>query len=212
MHTSLAPAHAARLLVLAARNVGTLRGLYSEAQARDDHGRWTAGGGDLTPDDKKVVMEWAWPDANPIEPMDYLAMRNPKTEEGKRMTAVLEKLPIHEGVTFRGVGLANPKDVEKLVSAKGYELNLHSSASKDLHTAVTFADAQSGFGAGNRVQAVVLEMHGRGRDINAHLPEELQGTSEVVMMAGTRYKFAALSHEKDSTGFEYIRIKLKEQR
>lgn len=40
---SLAPAHAAHLLVMAARNVGTLRGLYDPAQPRDDRGQWSGG-------------------------------------------------------------------------------------------------------------------------------------------------------------------------
>lgn len=42
---SLAPEHAARLLVVAARRVGTLRVLYDPDQPRDEQGQWTSTGG-----------------------------------------------------------------------------------------------------------------------------------------------------------------------
>ena len=54
-----------------------------------------------------------------------------------------------------------------------------------------------------------MEIHGKGRDVSSHLPDEYRDTAEVVAMAGTKYKFAGLKHEKNS-GLEYMRIVLKE--
>lgn len=202
--------HAARLLLMAVDVVRMRAAEFDPNQPRDDQGQWTSGGGDLTPEDHQLISnDWAWPDSSP-NGMSYTRMRNPKTEEGKRTTAMLKKLPIHDGVTYRGVGLSDPKDIEKLVSAKGYELNLHSSTSTDLNTAITFADAQS-VGGISGIKPIIMEMHGRGRMINHLLPDELQNTEEVVAMAGTRYKFESLSREVHY-GVEFLRIRLREQR
>lgn len=162
---------------------------------------------DLSADESRLIDNWAWPNAAPEGfGLDYEKLRDPKSEDGKRMTALLERLPVHEGVTYRGLALEDPKDIERLVSTKGYELKLHSSASLDKGTAITFADASS---IGGKTKAFVLEFHGRGRSINSLLPEALQSTEEVVITAGTRYKFGGLYHET-SSGLDYTRIKLIE--
>jgi hypothetical protein len=195
LNLPLEPERGARLLLAAMR----LAGDFDESKhPRDDKGQFAGSGGEVSADDQKIIAnDWAWPNSSPTG-MSYERLRNPQTEEGKRMTEVLNKLPVHEGVTYRGVALSDPKDVEKLVSAKGYTLNLHSSASKDLDVALTFADAQSAGGVSS-YKPFILEMHGRGRDINSRLPEDLQGTNEVVMMAGTRYKFASTRASESPT-------------
>lgn len=48
MITALAPSHAARLLLVAARRAGTLRALYDPDQPRDDGGRWSGGSSTTT--------------------------------------------------------------------------------------------------------------------------------------------------------------------
>ncbi len=181
---------------------------------RDDHGKWSSnlwgegkinGPSKLSKDNQDLIDNWAYPDLP--NKISYDLMRDPKTEEGYKMTALLDTMPVHNGVTFRGLMLDNPKDVEKMISAKGYQLKLHSPTSKNLDTALTFADAQSG---GGRIgQAIIMELHGKGRDISAHLPDEYSSTEEVVATAGTRYKFAGLRHE-ESQGLKYMRITLKE--
>jgi hypothetical protein len=179
---------------------------FNPDQPRDEHGQWA---NTLTAEDSAIIAgDWSWPDSNPGG-RSYDHLRDPKTADGKRMTEILSKLPVHEGVTYRGIALSNPKDIEKLTSAKGYEFKLHSSSSQDFEVSRDFAASQSM--GGRDSQAVILEMHGRGRDINDHLSEDLVGTKEVVIMAGTRYKFASISHE-ESDGLKFMRIVLKEQR
>jgi hypothetical protein len=164
--------------------------------------------GGLTPEDKDLIAgDWAWPDSNPSG-IDYTSLRNPEKSEGQRMTGILKKLPVYDGVTYRGVALTDPKDIALLESAAGYELNLHSSASKDLSTAVAFADSNT---FDQHAKGFVLELHGRGRDINEHLPEDLQNTKEVVLMAGTKYSFVSKRQESERN-FRYTRIVLREMR
>ena len=161
------------------------------------HGnQWTGGGGAFTPspEEDRVISNWAWPNASPTNTgMAYEHLRDPKTAEGKQMTALLNKLPVHDGVTYRGIALdKGSKELERLVSSKGYEMKLHSSASKSEDEALNFLDGETAY---THQQGVLLEVHGRGRDINPSLPEELRGTQEVVLPAGNRYRFASLSHE-----------------
>lgn len=183
-------------------------------EARDEHGQWTSGGGDLTVADKALIAgDWAWPNSNPGKGHSYEDLRDPSTASGKMMTGVLEKMPEHNGVTFRGISLERDKDVEQLVSAKGFTLREHSSSSLDKDTALMFMDSQS---VGTS-QPVLMELHGRGRDITSHLPDDLQDTKEVVLLAGTRYKFQKLVHERTPDeahrrGYPYTRVVFKEQR
>jgi hypothetical protein len=159
--------------------------------------------------DERLFDNWAWPNASPIGSggLSYEALRNPKTDEGRQMTAALNKLPLYQGIAYRGMDLA-PKDLEKFVAAKGYVLDLHSSASTDENIAAEFASQAHEIGLGR--QMVVLETHGSARNILAKLPVDLQETKEVVLMAGTRYKFQSLSHAVSDKNYHYTKIVLQE--
>ena len=166
------------------------------------------GGGALTAADEELIQgDWAYPNSNP-NGHSYEDLRDPSTPSGQEMTKILNKLPVRDGVTYRGVSI-DPRKVRQLVSAKGYELKLHSSASTEAETALIFAGEENEAQPGN--VAVIMELHGRGRDINAFLPEELLATKEIVHTAGTRYRFKSLSHEKFGR-LAYMRVVLEEVR
>lgn len=141
--------------------------------------------------------------------MLYSDMRNPSTPDGKRTTEMLTRLPIHTGSTYRGLSLSD-EDLTKLIVSPNFVLTLHSSSSTDKRVAIQFADSTSD--NGRQDNAILMEFRGRGRNINPFLPEELQNTEEVVLLAGTKYKITSISDELDTTyGLKYKRIVLQEQ-
>ena len=159
-----------------------------------------------TTEDDVVVGDWAWPNASP-KGMDYDRLRNPKTEEGKKFLDVLNKLPVYDGVTYRGLSVEIEDEVRKFFE-NTVKINLQSSSSKDISTALMFMDAAAAGGGKN----LLLEFRGRGADISGKLPEDLRYIKEVVIRAGSVYKWGGLTLNIDDSGNEYTHVLLKEVR
>ena len=157
--------------------------------------------GGLGEEGSNNVNYWQFADSSPRGP-SYIDMRNPATAAGKSFTRTLSKMPDFQGTTYRGVVL-DDAEIQRLVSAKGYKMRLHSSASTDIDVAKQFMSAEGV--ADPSKKSVLLELKGKGKNINSFLSEELQGTKEIVMEAGTNYKFSGISQEG-----AFIRIILEE--
>lgn len=174
----------------------------SPDQPRDDHGRWTSDGGGtsqsapLSHQQHELLADWVSGDATV-----YHDLRKPRSE----MTALLAAVPEFDGVSYRGVTL-NDKDLVKLVNAKGVKIDLHSSASVDERIAQNFMSIADESHLGHD-KAVLIEFHGRAADLRPYEQQHETRTEEVVVRAGTVYRFERLTHERD-----YTRITLREKR
>jgi SPP1 gp7 family putative phage head morphogenesis protein len=168
------------------------RAAWPDSTGHDDHGRGD-GGGTLTEAEGKMASAWASADATV-----YGKLRDPKSAEGKAMSALLEKLPAYGGTAYRGATLRD-RDIEKLTSAKGAKISLHSSASQDEEVAAQFMGQAMENSDADR-SPVIIEFRNAGAREIGHLFEGTDAAElEVVIPAGTTYDFRALVHEAGYT-------------
>jgi hypothetical protein len=156
--------------------------------------------GQLSSTNRLTLEKWDSGDATV-----YHDLRDPKTKLGQEATALFNHVPVFDGVSYRGLTL-NDKDLAKLLNAKGVKIDLHSSASTDERVGQNFMSIADESHLGHD-HAVLIEFHGRAADLRGSNVGSVADTAEVVVKAGTVYRFERLTHEN---GFE--RVTLKEKR
>ena len=130
----------------------------------------------------------------------YEAMRSPSTPEGKQFVAILDKLPLHDGVVYRGLVLTQA-NVDRLQATKELRLTKVSSSSKNPDVAHDFMTNEHD----QRIEdnrkggvMVLMELHTTtGRDIEHVLMPGGPYTEEreVALLPKSRFAITEITHD-----------------
>lgn len=139
--------------------------------------------------DQKTLNEWM-----AFDPKTFNQMRKPTTKLGKELAAALDKLPVYDGVSYRGVSISDDA-LQSVLEWQYTTIKLQSSASTSRAVAVDFMDYNSTAAS----KDVIFEFHGRAADLRSKLGEDYKETEEVIIRAGSVWRKESVTERNGVT-------------
>lgn len=130
----------------------------------------------LSTEHAKTLREWQEQGVN------YEAMRNPSSPEGKQLADALKELPVHTGMVYRGM-VITPAQAQKLAAQKDLTISKFTSSTKDREVAEDFLEGEmeARLDEGRKGVEVLYELHTSGSPDLSALSEVYAREQEVVL-------------------------------